>query len=120
MYVQGVEIVEPEFFGRLAEKCLPEVFAVVHVAADGCIPIERKQELALRTALKVDAPEAVDDMEVNDRMEELGTLMAPGARRPCHHRPGRFDDGEHLLGAFVAGAAGSDVNGVNQVHLQGS
>lgn len=81
----GREILETEFLASLAAKCVGQFLAVVHVAADGSIPLTGLYVFPFRPLLKIQPPLAVENMEMNYGVEQFRAVVALAARcLACH------------------------------------
>ena len=93
-----VEIVQLQLLRGFAVERLEDIFPVGDVAAHGRVPLQREQVLVGAALLEIDIPFAVDDMQVDDRVQRFGASVAELARglRPDVAR--FVHDGQHLLG----------------------
>ena len=93
----GVERGQAQFLARFAVERLQDGLAVGDMAADGRVPVTGQEVFRVRAFLEVDAAFAVDQMEMDDRMEELGTAVAIGARRLSDDQAAGLYDREKFL-----------------------
>ena len=88
---------QAQFLGGFAVQGLLRQLAVGDMPADGRVPVAREEVLFHRPFLQVDPAQAVDQVEVDHRMEGLGAAVAPGSGRLPVHQSAGLDEREHLL-----------------------
>ena len=91
-----IEIKETEFLPRLAEKGFENAFTIADMAADRSVPVSREQVLGHRAFLKIKLAVAVEDMQVDYRMEGLLPSVAPLSRALTQDHAVGIHDREHL------------------------
>ena len=69
------EIVEVQLLVGFAVEGLLDVFSIRDMPADGGVPAEREEVLVCAALLEVDVAAAVDDVEVDDRVQRLVRMV---------------------------------------------
>ena len=71
-----LEVGDAELFAHLALQGLFWGLAVVDMSAYGCIPLAGLNILPRRALLEIDFATRVEHMEMDDGMQQMGTIMA--------------------------------------------
>ena len=71
---------EVQLLVGFAVEGLLDVFAIRDMPADGGVPAEREEVLVCAALLEVDVAAAVDDVEVDDRMQRLVRMVMHAAK----------------------------------------
>ena len=96
--INGIEIVESQFFAGFAQEGFFDLLAVIHVTAHGGIPVARQQVLGHGTFLQVEISRTVQDMQMHHGMQGFLGSMAPGASRLADDDSVLVHQRQHLPG----------------------
>ena len=92
-----IESGQAQFLGGFPVQGFLRQFAVGDVSADGRVPVAREEVLFQGPFLQVDPAQAVDQVEMDHRMEGFGAAVAPGPGRLSIDQSAGLDEREHLL-----------------------
>ena len=75
------EFLYSQFFSHLSLQGVRNIFTVVNMSSGGCIPFTGLYILPSRSFLQIESALLIENMQMNDRMQGLGTAMRLAS---CH------------------------------------